>query len=152
MLASLTEAFLAPDVEVSENEVEALKLLTANYTKQIIDSNYSFAAGTGVVEESLVATAFINALMSPLNSTHYLLTEAMNTREDAADLVLHSSEIQQACNSVLAQMFLITCNIYALQDDLDQNPDLMAHLDDLIDQMYEDAGAAQPDIQLELFA
>ena len=37
MLASLDTAYLAPDIEVTDNEVEALKLITAKFTKHIND-------------------------------------------------------------------------------------------------------------------
>ena len=75
----------------------------------------------------------------------------IQSRTDASDLVIHSSEIQQACKSVLAQSFLIALNIYRLQDDLDQNPELLEHMSTAMDKMLEEAGAQNECVQLELF-
>jgi len=151
MLASLHEAFLAPDVELSENELDGLHLITANYTNFLLDLKESDDVSTSVTDDCLFAMAHWTALLTPLKSTHHFLAEAMEVRDDASDLVIHSSEIQQACKSVLSQMFLISCNIYRLQDDLEQNPDLLNHMTAVMDQMLEEAGVAPEATQLELF-
>ncbi|EHA63814.1 hypothetical protein [Synechococcus sp. WH 8016] len=152
MLASLEEAFLAPNVDVSEDELDALHLIASNYTNHLLDIRESTEVPPSVTDDCLFAMAHWAALLEPLKSTHYFLAEAMEARDDASDLVIHSSEIQQACKSVLSQMFLISCNIYRLQDDLEQNPDLLNHMTSVMDKMFEEAGVPQGDIQLELFS
>lgn len=151
MQASLEEVYIAPDTEVSEEESETFKYLIGWYSENVNNSKQAEDFESSTINECLYATAHWLSLLEPLKSTHYFLAEAMEEREDASDLVIHSSEIQQACKSVLAQMFLIACNIYRFEENLETHTDLLNHMVSIMNTKLEEAGATADAVQLELF-
>jgi hypothetical protein len=48
-------------------------------------------------------------------------------------------------------MFLIALNIYRLQDDLGQSPELLQQMTTSMDKTLEDAGVLQKRVRLKLF-
>ena len=152
MLAALHEAYIAPDIEVTESETDAFKQVIGSYSRHIDESRELDGKSTTTIDDCLYASAHWLSLLNSLKSTHYFLAEAMEDRDDASDLVIHSSEIQQACKSVLSQMFLIACNIYRLGEDLEANPELLDHIVSIMNTKLEAAGLVEDAIQLELFA
>jgi hypothetical protein len=152
MNASLSEVYIAPDAEVTASETEAIQLIIDTYSNELNELRVSSSKTNTTTNECLTAVAHWLSLLEPLRSTHYFLAEALEERNDVTDLLIHSSEVQQACKSVLAQMFLIACNIYRLEDNLDKNPELIDHMVSIMNRKFEEAGLMEDTVQLELFA
>ncbi len=151
------EAYLSPQVEINEEEAEAMEIVADAIMPIAMHQHEAFADYTNGCKPFVHLLGVYNRLdkvLDVLSNYRSMVVEIVEDFDDVGSYAVQLSETIKACESILEQITFAAANIYKIDNDVLTNDRYQEKIIEkarmLIAQQHSDDEALEQVVQLEL--